>query len=785
MAKESPVANRIGRIALSPTLKITAKAKVMKAEGIDVIDFSVGEPDFSTPNNVKDAAKRAIDENLTKYTANDGIPELKQAIIRKFREDNGLEYEPDEIIVSSGAKNCLYNLCVALFNKGEEAIIPAPYWVSYPQQVNLAKANPVIIPTKEENEFRITPDEFKSAITFNTKALILNNPCNPTGTCYSREQLEELAEIAVEEGIYLIADEIYEKLVYDDFRFCSLASLGEEIKRRTIVINGVSKAYSMTGWRIGYAAGPKELISAMGKVQSHNTSNACSISQMASLEAIRGPQTEIPKMVAEFQKRRNYMLHRVRSIPGISCFEPKGAFYLFPNFSGYYDKEFQGMQIRNSYGLAYYLLKSARVAVVPGDAFGDDNFIRFSYATSMENIEEGMNRVIDAMRKLETAKKIKRVALRNTMTKVRSYAETEPDTSIEMRDALVSECEAHIRHDNYYEWNVNIGGMIIQLRTNSPHLHDFWVENWYPAQLEADLEPHGIIYGVKEVPGREPRAFYNSESKTGIFINSAFYGQLRSLVLGMVTDIAEQLFDTHSIHGCCVDVGGKGLVIIAPPGVGKSTHFGLLLGLDGARFHSNDFFFVRYQGGEAIADILERKTYMKADFCNNYPVLASLFDRSKCENVIIHKDDCTNESCSRRDTCRLDRGATHCFSASPISRVMLDPYWIGGPEKYAKRTSIRWIVILRRDSTSPPIVKLEPDEAIRVLEEGRTRGPSVGLRNEPFYNPHLLVRSEKRMEFQKRFFKKLLNIADCYIVNTGAETADQIQTRIRSLCMKE
>jgi aspartate/methionine/tyrosine aminotransferase len=401
MAKESHVARRIERISLSPTLKITAKAQAMKKEGIDVIDLSVGEPDFPTPENIKNAAKRAIDSDFTKYTANEGIIELKQAIIQKFRKENGVKYELDEVIVSSGAKNCLYNLCVALLNKGEEVIIPAPHWVSYPQQVRLVKANPVIIQTKEENEFRITLEELKSAITFNTKALILNNPCNPTGTVYSREELKELAKIALEEGIYIIMDEIYEKIVYDGFQFCSIASLGEEIKQKSIVINGVSKAYSMTGWRIGYACGPREIIQAMSKVQSHNTSNACSISQMASLEALTGPQNEVNKMVAEFQKRRNYMWERLQTIPNISCVYPKGAFYLFPNFSYYYDKEFEGVPIRNSYGLAYYLLQHARVTVVPGDAFGDDNFIRLSYATSMENIEEGMNRIIEALRKLK------------------------------------------------------------------------------------------------------------------------------------------------------------------------------------------------------------------------------------------------------------------------------------------------------------------------------------------------------------------------------------------------
>jgi aspartate/methionine/tyrosine aminotransferase len=756
----------------------------MKAEGIDIIDLSAGEPDFFTPEGIKDAGKKAIDDNFTKYTANEGIPELKKAIIRKLREDNGVEYEPDEIIVSSGAKNCLYNLFVALLNKGEEVIIPAPYWVSYPQQVSLAKANPVIVQTREENGFHLTPEEFRSAITFNTKALILNNPSNPTGATYSREQLMELAEIAVEEGICLIADEIYEKLVYDGFRFHSVASLSEEIKQRTVIINGVSKAYSMTGWRLGYAAGPKDIIAAMAKVQSHNTSNACSVSQMASLEAIRGPQTEVSRMVAEFQKRRNYMLLRMRSIPGVSCLEPKGAFYLFPNFSQYYDKEFEGMQIRNSYGMAYYLLKHARVAIVPGDAFGTNEFIRLSYATSMENIEEGMNRIIDAVRKLEVTKKVRRISLQNTVTKVRSFAEMEPDMDIERRDALVAECEAHLHHDNYYEWNANIGGLIIQLRTNSPHLNDFWIENWYPAQLEADIEPHGVIYAVKGVPGREPRALYSPESKTAILINSAYYAQCQSLVLGMVADIAEQLFDIHSVRGCCVDIGGEGLIILGPPGTSKFTHFGRLLTDDDVNFHSSEFFFVRYAGSTAVADILERKAYLRTDFCNYYPQVIPLFDRSKCENVVTRKEDCTNEPCLQKDKCRLDRGVTHCFSGSRISRAMLDPYWIGGPARYARRTSVRHVLIFKNDRTSPPIAKLESDEAIRILEESRgvsQHGSTIGSKSGSFYNPHSLVRTEKRTELQKRFFAKLFGIADCYAVNTGAEPAEEIHARIRAL----
>jgi aspartate/methionine/tyrosine aminotransferase len=394
------VAERVGRVATSPTFKISGKAKEMAAEGIDVIDLSVGEPDFPTPDNIKQAGKRAIDNNITKYTANPGIPELKRAIADTLKRDHRLEYDMNEIVVSSGAKQCLYNAAVALFNKGEEVIVPAPYWVSYPPMVTLADAVPVIVPTKEENGFLLTPDELRSALTSSTKAMILNNPSNPTGSAYTQEALQDIAEIAAEAGIYIIADEIYEKLVFDGYRFVSVASLSPKIKQRSIIINGVSKSYSMTGWRIGWAAGPADVIAAMSKVQSHSTSNACSVSQMAALEAYQGAQSEIAMMVSEFQKRRNYMLQKVRSIPNVSCIEPRGAFYLFPNMSSYYEKEHEGMQIQNSYGLADFLLKQARVAVVPGEAFGVDDCIRLSYASSMERIEEAMNRIIDALSRL-------------------------------------------------------------------------------------------------------------------------------------------------------------------------------------------------------------------------------------------------------------------------------------------------------------------------------------------------------------------------------------------------
>ncbi|UCE20450.1 MAG: pyridoxal phosphate-dependent aminotransferase [Gemmatimonadota bacterium] len=775
------LADRIQRIGFSPTLKISAKAKAMRAEGIDVVDLSVGEPDFPTPQNVKEAATRAIAENFTKYTANDGMPELKKAIIEKLRRDNGLEYEPNEIIVSSGAKNCLYNLAVALLNKGEEVIIPAPYWVSYPPIVSLAKGNPIVIQTREENGFRLTPDQLSASISPSTKAIMLNNPCNPTGAAYTREELEEMAEVCADEGLIIIADEIYEKLVYDGFSFVSVASLGKKIKERCVIVNGVSKAYSMTGWRIGYAAGPKELITGMDKVQSHNTSNACSVSQKASLEALTGPQTDVSMMVMEFQRRRNVILQKLNAIPGISCMEPRGAFYVFPNFRNYFNKEYEGMQIRNSYGMAYFLLKHARVAVVPGEAFGTEGYIRLSYATSMDRIEEGLDRIIEATAKLEPTRKAKVITLNNTVTLRKSFVETEATVGAEVRDALVTEAEAHLTHDNYFEWNVNISGVVVQLRTNLQHLYDFWIENWYPAQLEADLEPHGIIYAVGWVPGREPRAYYNSESRTAVFFKSAFYGQLRSLAIGMTADISERLSDLHCLRGFCVDFGGSGLILIAPKGTGKSEHLAEFLRTKEVKLVSNDVVFVRYVGGQALADTPERKFYQRTDFTKFYPDFATLFDRSKCENVIFNRDECTNSSCPIQDDCRLDRGNPFCYEASDKSYAMLDPYWIGGPAKHAKRTSLKWVFLLTRDAVAPPIAKLGSNDAIKILEEGRSETSTGGIRNEPFFNPHLLVRTSERIDHQKRFFDRLFKVASVYAINTTALSARDIQTRMRHI----
>jgi aspartate aminotransferase len=394
------LSNRAKSLKPSPTLAINAKAKSMQAQGIHVISFGAGEPDFDTPENIKQAAKKALDEGFTKYTPVGGIDELKDAIIKKFQRDSGLSYKRSEILVSCGGKHSFYNLAQAIFDQGDEVIIPAPYWVSYPPMVALANATPVIVETREKNDFKITPEELKKAITPKTKALIINSPSNPTGSAYTKKELEKIAEIGISKNFFVISDEIYEKIVYDGFQFTSIASLNDEIKKRTIIVHGVAKTYAMTGWRIGYTAGSEEIISAMNNIQSQSTSNPTSIAQKASVEALAGLQDEVGRMVAAFAQRRNYIVDRLNKIPGVSCYKPVGAFYAFPNFSSYYGKSFQGKKIENSTVLADYFLDVAKVAVVPGVEFGADPFERLSYATSMEDIKEGLNRIEEALKKL-------------------------------------------------------------------------------------------------------------------------------------------------------------------------------------------------------------------------------------------------------------------------------------------------------------------------------------------------------------------------------------------------
>ncbi|HYA87277.1 MAG TPA: pyridoxal phosphate-dependent aminotransferase [Nitrospirota bacterium] len=387
------IAKRAQAIQPSPTLAMAAKAKAMKAQGIDVVDFGVGEPDFDTPENVKQAGIKAIQMGFTKYTPAGGTDELKDAIIDKLKKDNGLQYEKSQILVSCGAKHSLYNIAEALFDPGDEVIIPSPYWVSYPDQVLLKDATPVIVETTEEEGFKISAKKLAKAITNKTKALVLNSPSNPTGLAYDKKALEDIAALAVQKNIYVISDEIYEKLIYDGFTHTSIASLGQEIKSRAIVVNGVSKSHAMTGWRIGYAAGPKDVITAMTNIQSQSTSNPSSISQKAAVEALRGPQEFIRTMNAEFATRRTYMIDRLNKMKGVSCLMPVGAFYAFPRVSALFGKSLNGKVIKSSADFAALLLDEAKVALVSGDAFGADAYIRLSYATSREIIEKGLDRI--------------------------------------------------------------------------------------------------------------------------------------------------------------------------------------------------------------------------------------------------------------------------------------------------------------------------------------------------------------------------------------------------------
>jgi len=396
------LSRRARSISPSPTLAITAQAKKMKEEGIEVISFGAGEPDFDTPQNIKEAALKAMREGFTKYTPTSGIEKLKEAIVYKFKRDNNLDYDKSQIIVSSGAKHSLYNLIQTLCNPDDEVIIPTPFWVSYPEMVKLAEAKPVFVRTSEKGDFKLSKDKLKGAISKRVKLIILNSPSNPAGAVYSRKELAEIAKVVLENNLYLVSDEIYEKIIYGNNEHCSIASLGEEIKERTIVVNGVSKTYSMTGWRIGYLAGSIDLVKVLSRLQDHSTSCPNSIAQMAAVEALIGPQEEVKLMVREFNRRRRYIVDKLNNIPGISCFNPAGTFYVFPNISKFLGLKFKGKTISSSSSLASYLLSEVKVAVVPGIAFGEDNYLRLSYATSLENIKVGIKRMREALRKLKS-----------------------------------------------------------------------------------------------------------------------------------------------------------------------------------------------------------------------------------------------------------------------------------------------------------------------------------------------------------------------------------------------
>ena len=380
------------KISPSVTLEITAKAKAMKADGIDVISFGAGEPDFNTPENIREEGIKAIEDGLTRYTPASGIVELKEAVCKKFKKDNNLDYKNNNIVISSGAKHSISNALMAILNPLDEVVIAVPYWVSYPEMVKISGGVPVYVHTKEENDFKFSVSDLDAVLSNKTKAIILNSPSNPTGSIYSKEELITIADWAVKNNVYVISDEIYERLVYNG-EHISIASLNEEIKNQTIVINGMSKAYAMTGWRIGYAAANDEIAKIMSNIQSHTTSNPCSISQYASVVGLLGDQSKVEEMRIQFEKRRDYMSDTINNIEGLSCKKPKGAFYIMVNITQVKGRVIKGVKINSSLDFAKVLLDEAKVAVIPGIGFGDDDFIRLSYATSTENIEEGLKRI--------------------------------------------------------------------------------------------------------------------------------------------------------------------------------------------------------------------------------------------------------------------------------------------------------------------------------------------------------------------------------------------------------
>jgi len=394
------LADRTKLIKPSVTLAIAAKAGKLRAEGIDVVNFSAGEPDFDTPERIKDAAREALRTGMTKYTDVKGIEPLREAIAEKYQREHGLVYRKEDVIVSCGAKHSLYNILQAVINPGDEVLIPAPYWVSYSDMALLAGGVPKLISSSEASGFRITPEQLRAALTPLTRVFLLNSPCNPTGATYNREELLAIAAILEKHDCLVLADDIYEKIIYDGFQVHNIVTLCPALRDRTIIVNGVSKTYAMTGWRIGYALGPGDIIAAAGKIQSQSTSNPTSIAQAAAVQAIRGPQDEVAIMVREFHKRRDVIVDKLNAVDGICCRKPEGAFYVFPNISKLFGRSGNGKKLNSPCDIVDYFLEEAKVAGVPGEDFGSNEHIRFSYATSLEDIEKGCARIRQAVAKL-------------------------------------------------------------------------------------------------------------------------------------------------------------------------------------------------------------------------------------------------------------------------------------------------------------------------------------------------------------------------------------------------
>ena len=391
------LSQRSEKVAPSSTLAITAKINSMQAEGIDIVKFAAGEPDFDTPEYIKDAAIESLRNGFTKYTPVAGITELREAVVEKFKRDNNLVYSPSQIIVSCGAKHSIYNILQAICNPGDEVVFAAPYWVSYPEMVKLADAKPIVVETTADQNFCMKPEQIESVLSDRTKAIIISSPSNPTGTVYDAATLAQIGELALKHQFYVISDEIYESLLYDNLKHQSIASLDEAVQEITFVVNGVSKAYSMTGWRIGYAAGPEKAIQAMSRIQSHSTSNPTSIAQIGALTALTASQEAVEEMRRAFEERRNVICQRFDEIEGVTYAKPQGAFYIFPDVSAHYGRNINGKTVNGSLDMTAYLLVNARVGVIPGSASGADNHLRLSFATSLAEIDRGLDRIEEAL----------------------------------------------------------------------------------------------------------------------------------------------------------------------------------------------------------------------------------------------------------------------------------------------------------------------------------------------------------------------------------------------------
>ena len=557
----------------------------------------------------------------------------------------------------------------------------------------------------------------------------------------------------------------------------SIASLNEKIKKLTVVINGFSKAFSMTGWRLGYAAGPREIIAACSKIQSHNTSNATSFVQKGALVALRYCRWRWSGC------GRSSSGAATRSSTGCarspaSRASPVGAFYVMPNVTSYLDKEFGGAPIRNTYGLAYYLLKEAHVAVVPGEAFGSPEHIRISFATSMERIEEGMKRFAAGLSRLEEPRRLR--PRRSTTWSPRSRGTPRPGRCRRReRNALLAEAERHLPADAYFEWNAAIAGVVVQLRTNSPHLADFFQENFYPAPLEGDIAPHAVIYAVKDMPGREPAALLSLPTATAFAFNTAFYGQVRTLALVLAADAATRISGALFVHAAAIDRNGRGALLWGMPGSGRTGLLAELLREDGVKLVGNDALLVRMSGADALVDLVERKLYLKAKWGQHFPEIEKLLDRAKLENLVTTHDQCTVEYCPIAQECTLDRGAAACLMASGSGRILLDPAWLGGGRQHVRRTVGRLAVLLARDPALPSVQELSPRDAARYLSGGQlpgARGPAI-----PYLNPHLVGVDAARNEALRAQYERLFACTRPVVVNSGVGSKEGIARRVLEL----